>query len=192
MVRMFLFYTLPPGKFWTACSTGEHHSADELPLHICGFVRLQWRDIVLFVPEAAAAEMSATNNTAYNVCVSMQAADKFVKLGALDSPLSPVMRMISFSQLLQHLYTLIVVQKHVVVSASTQFLFLRANNSARRRSSWASCFVPGMHARVADTATLQTAVSEDRYQPPMLKRTMSGNNILKRGWTKKKGKLLGP
>jgi hypothetical protein len=54
--------------------------ANELPLQFFGFIRLQWADIVLFVPEAAAVDMSATDNVAYDVCVSMGAIDKYVKL----------------------------------------------------------------------------------------------------------------
>ena len=52
--------------------------ANELPLQFFGFIRLQWADIVLFVPKAAVVDMSATNNVAYDV--SMGAIDKYVKL----------------------------------------------------------------------------------------------------------------
>ena len=62
----------------TACGTGELPAADELPLQIFGFIRLQWADIVLFVPEAAEVDMLATDNVAYNM--SMGTIDKYVKL----------------------------------------------------------------------------------------------------------------
>ena len=178
---MFMFYTLPGQTCWTACGTGELHASDQLPVMVFGFIRLQWSDIVLFVPEEAAAEMSDTGETAYDVCVSMSALDKYVKLGRRESVAAPVLRMVSFGQLLKHLHTFIEVKKYVVVSATEHFLYLRKPCLAPRRSSWGSCFpMAASLSRVAEASSVKQAAQASKYHPAMLKRAMSGNNVLKR------------
>lgn len=178
---MFMFYTLPGQDCWTACGTGELHAPDELPVQVFGFIRLQWRDIILFVPEAAAVEMSATGDTAYDVCVSMRATDKYVKLGRRESSAAPVLLMVSFGQLLRHLHAFIEVKKYLIVSASESFLYLRRPRIAPRRSSWGSCFTGGTGTRTQQATSLKETVTTAKYQPTMLRRAMSGSNVLKKG-----------
>jgi hypothetical protein len=179
-----MFYTLPGQNCWTACGTGELHSPSELPMQVFGFVRLQWRDIVLFVPEPSAVEMSATDNTHYDVCVSMRATDKYIKLGRRESVAAPVLLMVSFGQLLRHLHAYIDVQKYLIVSTTECFLYLRAPRQAPRRSSWGSCFTGGVVSsarnRAVEATSLKQAVTTAKYQPTLLRRAMSGNSILKR------------
>lgn len=178
---MFMFYTLPGQTCWTACGTGDLHAANELPVQIFGFIRLQWRDIVLFVPETAAMEMSATGDTAYDVCVSMRATDKFVKLGRRESVSAPVLRMMSFGQLLKHLHTFIEVKKYVVVSTTECYLYLRLPSSAPRRSSWGSCFPIAIPMnRAAEAVDLKKEAQVSKYHPTLLRRAMSGNNVLRK------------
>jgi hypothetical protein len=180
---MFMFYTLPGQNCWTACGTGELHAADELPLQVFGFLRLQWQDIVLFVPEAAAVEMSATDNTKYDVCVSMRAADKYIKIGRRESAAAPAVFMVSFGQLLRHLHAFIEVRKYLIASATDGFLYLRSPRSILRRSSWGSCFSTVVPSRIAEVGRMQQAVSVAKYQPTLLRRAMSGNNVMRNGST---------
>ena len=178
---MFMFYTLPGQNCWTACGTGELHASDQLPWQVFGFIRLQWSDIVLFVPEAAAVEMSATGDTAYDVCVSMSAMDKYVKLGRRESVAAPVLRMVSFGQLLKHLHTFIDVKNYVIVSATERFLYLRKPHIAPRRSSWGSCFPVVVSVnRIAEASGMKQEAQASKYHPTLLKRAMSGNHIMRR------------
>ena len=70
---MYLLYLLKDhSPFWYASGTGERYAPDKLPLIIPGFIRFQWENVILFVPDWSTAEMVAVDSlTECDACFSV-------------------------------------------------------------------------------------------------------------------------
>ena len=168
MSEVYLFYTMKlfAPRVWYSSGSGEKYSPDSLPMRIEGYVRFEWDSVIVFVPELSALHMVERGGHDACFCITRMT----LTLRSVTNA-RPV-QFASYYAMLQHMHTLIVDQKYVVSSVTKDDLFLRAG--PKRRSSWASCFMP-VSNRVSDEFSMSPL---SRYHPPLLRRAVSGKAVV--------------